>query len=48
VTVNLEPEYWRIADGKLYMTSATGFADLEGNLPAAVTNWPEVQAKLAK
>jgi hypothetical protein len=48
VTVNLEPEYWRIIDGKLYMTSATGFADLEGNLPAAVTNWPEVQAKLAK
>jgi hypothetical protein len=48
VTVNLEPESWRIVDGKLYMTAATGFADLEGNLSAAVANWPEVQAKLAE
>jgi hypothetical protein len=48
VTANLEPEYWQIVDGKLYLTAATGFADLNGNLPAAIENWPEVHSKLAK
>lgn len=46
VTVNIEPEVFAIVDGKLYFTSATAFADLSGNLPNAVKNWPEVHGAL--
>jgi YHS domain-containing protein len=48
VTVNIEPEVFAIVDGKLYFTSATAFADLSGNLPSAIENWPEVHAVLVQ
>lgn len=48
VTVNIEPEVFAIVDGKLYFTSATAFADLSGNLPNAIKNWPEVHGLLVQ
>ncbi|HET7715424.1 MAG TPA: YHS domain-containing (seleno)protein [Bauldia sp.] len=48
VTVNIEPEVFAIVDGKLYFTAATAFADLPGNLPNAVKNWPEVHGVLVQ
>jgi YHS domain-containing protein len=49
ISANVEPATgWRIIDGKLYVTAGATFADLEGNLPNARLNWPEVKALLAK
>ena len=39
ITVNLSPQSFAIVDGKLYMNSATSFADLKTNLPVAMTKW---------
>lgn len=51
ITVNIDPEAWRIIDGKLYLGYDKGFAaDLEAHpenwLPKAEANWPAVEAKL--
>jgi YHS domain-containing protein len=53
ITVNIDPEAWRIIDGKLYLGYDKGFiADLEANpqnwLPKAEENWPKLAAKLAQ
>jgi YHS domain-containing protein len=53
VTVNVDPEAWRIIDGKLYLGYGKDFAaDLEANpqdwLPKAEANWPNVEAMLEK
>ena len=51
-TANIDPEAWRIIDGKLYLTyDKGGAAELEeipGELTKAKTNWPKVKAKLAQ
>jgi YHS domain-containing protein len=53
VTVNVDPEAWRIIDGKLYLGYGKDFAaDLEAHpqdwLPKAEANWPNVEARLEK
>jgi YHS domain-containing protein len=48
-TANIDPEAWRIIDGKLYLSSNK--AELEaipGELTKAKANWPKVKAKLAQ
>ena len=52
VTVNVDPEAFKIIDGKLYLIydegNAAAFADSAGDLvPKADANWPVVEAKLA-
>ena len=51
ITVNIDPDAWRIIDGKLYLGYGKDFAaDLEAHpqnwLPKAEANWPKVEAKL--
>ena len=51
-TANIDPEAWRIIDGKLYLNYAKGVAavleESPGELTKAKTNWPKVKAKLAQ
>jgi YHS domain-containing protein len=52
VTVNIDPEAFKIIDGKLYLIydagNATAFADNAADLvPKANDNWPIVSAELA-
>ena len=52
VTVNVDPEAFKIIDGKLYLIydvgNAASFADNAINqVPKADANWPVVEAKLA-
>jgi YHS domain-containing protein len=52
VTVNVDPEAFKIIDGKLYLIydpgNAATFADNASDLvPKADVNWPVVEAKLA-
>ena len=51
-TANIDPEAWRIIDGKLYLIyDKGGAAELEqkpGELTKAKANWPKVEAKLAQ
>ena len=52
VTVNVDPEAFKIIDGKLYLIydagNAAAFADNANDLvPKADANWPVVEAKLA-
>jgi YHS domain-containing protein len=52
VTVNVDPEAFKIIDGKLYLIydegNAATFADNSDDLvPEADANWPVVEAKLA-
>jgi YHS domain-containing protein len=51
VTINIDPDAWRIIDGKLYLGYGKGFAaDLEAHpdkyLPKAEANWPKLEGKL--
>ena len=51
ITVNIDPDAWRIIEGKLYLGYDKGFAaDLEAHpenwLPKAVANWPKLKVKL--
>lgn len=46
ITVNLTPRSFAIVDGKLYMNSATAFADLPTNLPVAMSKWGGVHTLL--
>ena len=49
-TANIDPEAWRIIDGKLYLIYAKGGAavleEIPGELTKAKTNWPKVKARL--
>jgi YHS domain-containing protein len=52
VTVNIDPEAFKIIDGKLYLIydhdNAAAFADAADDLvPKADANWPVIEAKLA-
>jgi YHS domain-containing protein len=52
-TTNIDPQAWRIIEGKLYLNydhgSAAELEEVEGQLAKIEKNWPEVQAnKLAK
>jgi hypothetical protein len=51
-TANIDPEAWRIIDGKLYLNYAKGaaavFEEIPGELTKAKTNWPKIKAKLAR
>jgi len=50
ITANIDPEAWRIIDGKLYLNYDQGAAveieELEGQLEKSVQNWPEMRAKI--
>ncbi|TDJ21324.1 MAG: hypothetical protein E2O65_00070 [Gammaproteobacteria bacterium] len=50
-TANIDPEAWRIIDGKLYLNfdpgSAQELEELEGQLEKAEANWPEIKKTLA-
>ena len=51
ITVNIDPDAWRIIDGKLYLGYDKGFmtaleAKPQEFLPAAEANWPKLEAKL--
>ena len=51
-TANIDPEAWRIIDGKLYLNyNKGGAAELEqkpGELTKAKANWPKIKANLTK
>ena len=52
-TTNIDPQAWRIIEGKLYLNydhgSAAELEEVEGQMAKIEKNWPEVQAnKLAK
>ena len=52
-TTNIDPQAWRIIEGKLYLNydhgSAAELEEVEGQLAEIKKNWPEVQTnKLAK
>jgi YHS domain-containing protein len=52
VTVNIDPEAFKIIDGKLYLVYDQGNADVFAEnahdaVPKADANWPMVEAKLA-
>ena len=48
-TTNIDPEAWRIIEGKLYLNydhgSAAELEEVEGQMAKIEKNWPEVQAK---
>jgi YHS domain-containing protein len=50
-TANIDPEAWRIIDGKLYLNfdpgSAQELEELEGQLEKAEANWPAIKKTLA-
>ena len=52
ITVNIDPEAWRIIEDKLYLNYDQGVAaeleEMDGQLEKTVQNWPEIQAALAK
>ena len=47
-TVNIDPEAWRIIEGKLYLNYDQGAAaeieEVPGQLEKAEANWPEIRA----
>lgn len=49
-TANIDPEAWRIIDGKLYLNYDQGAAaeieEIAGQLEKAEENWPEISANL--
>ncbi len=51
-SANIDPEAWRIIDGKLYLNGDKGAAaELEetpGQIKKAEANWPKIKAKLAQ
>jgi hypothetical protein len=50
-TANIDPEAWRIIDGKLYLNYDKGAAaeieEIPGQIAKAAANWPKIKAKLA-
>lgn len=51
-TANIDPEAWRIIDGKLFLNydqgSAAELEELPGQLAKAEANWPKLRARLLK
>jgi hypothetical protein len=51
-TANIDPEAWRIIDGKLYLNYDKGAAaeleEIPGQINKAKANWPNIKAKLAQ
>ncbi len=50
-TADIDPNAWRIEDGKLYLNYSSGIqerwmADIQGHITAADKNWPGVKAGL--
>lgn len=50
-TAKIEPDAWRIVDGKLYLNYSTSVnrkwaEDIEGYIKAGDRNWPEISRKL--
>ena len=49
-TTNIDPEAWRIIDGKLYLNYDQGAAveieEIDGQVARAENNWPEIRARL--
>ncbi len=49
-TTNIDPQAWRIIDGKLYLNFSEGAAieleEADGQLAKAEQKWPEVRAKI--
>ncbi len=49
-TTNIDPEAWRIIDGKLYLNYDQGAAieieEIDGQVAKAEKNWPEIRARL--
>jgi hypothetical protein len=53
VTINIDPEAWRIVKGKLYLSYDKGYAaEFEANsdelIAKAEANWPEVKAQVER
>jgi YHS domain-containing protein len=48
VVVNIDPESWRIIDGKLYFSAEAHFQDRKLDVAAADANWPKARAKIEK
>jgi len=50
-TANVDPEAWRIIDGKLYLNYDKGAAaeleEIPGQIKKAEANWQKIKAKLA-
>jgi hypothetical protein len=51
-TANINPEAWRIINGKLYLNYDKGAAaeleEVPGQITKAEANWPKIKAKLAQ
>jgi hypothetical protein len=51
-TANIDPEAWRIINGKLYLNydkgSAAELEEIPGQIKKAEANWPKIKAKLAQ
>jgi len=49
-TTNIDPEAWRIIEGKLYLNYDQGAAieieEIEGQVERAEENWPEIRSRL--
>ena len=49
-TTNIDPESWRVIDGKLYLHYDPGAAveieEIPGQIAKAEKNWPEIRAKI--
>ena len=50
LTTNIDPEAWRIIEGRLYLNYDQGAAaeieELEGQLEKSVKNWPGIRTRL--
>jgi hypothetical protein len=50
-TANIDPEAWRIIEGKLYLNYDKGAAaelvEIPGQIAKAEANWPKIKSKLA-
>ncbi len=52
IVTDIDPEAWRIIDGKLYLNAdeeaATDLEETEGQLERSKANWPRLRSKLLK
>lgn len=52
IVTDIDPEAWRIIDGKLYLNAdeeaATELEEVEGQLERSKANWPRLRATLLK
>lgn len=52
-TAGIDPEAWRVVDGKLYLNNSKSIRkrwaqDIPGNIAKGDANWPKIAAKLAE